>query len=116
MSYNRFIITPDKVTTALELPGFKVVESVGIVRGLVVRSRSIVGSFVGDLLTVVGGKNQIYTELCEQARQEAYDDMILHAQQHGANAIIGFKYDATELAPGLTEVLAYGTACRVEPA
>ncbi len=102
------------VTTAFELEGYTVVENLGIVRGLVVRSRSVVGSFVGGLQTLFGGNITIYSELCEHARQEAYDLMMTHALQRGANAIIGFRYDATEIMDGLTEVLAYGTACRVQ--
>jgi uncharacterized protein YbjQ (UPF0145 family) len=102
------------VTTAFELPGYRVVRTYGIVRGIVVRSRSVVGSFVGSLQTIFGGNITIYTELCEHAREEAYGLMVTHALQQGANAIIGFRYDATELMEGLTEVLAYGTACSVE--
>lgn len=85
----------------------------GIVRGIVVRSRSVVGSFVGGLQTIFGGNITIYSELCEHAREEAFELMTAHALQHGANAIIGFRYDATEVMEGLTEVLAYGTACIV---
>lgn len=110
------MISDDKVTTGFELPGYRIVENRGVVRGIVVRSRSVVGSFFGDILTVFGGKNMIYTELCEHARQEAFDSMVQHAREQGANAIIGMRYDANELMPGLTEVLAYGTACVVEKA
>ncbi len=102
------------VTTALELPGFKVVKSLGVVRGITVRSRSIVGNFLGGLQTLFGGNITIYTELCEQARAETYQLMRRHAMQKGANAIISMRYDATELMPGLTEVLCYGTAVTVE--
>lgn len=108
------ILSQQMVTTAFELPGYRVVENYGVVRGIVVRSRSVVGSFVGGIQTLFGGNITIYTELCEHARQEAYDIMLTEALQHRANAIIGFRYDATELMEGLTEVLAYGTACRVE--
>lgn len=101
------------VTTGLELEGFCVEQNLGIVRGIVVRSRSVVGSLVGSLQTIFGGNITIYTELCEHARKEAYDIMMVHAAQLGANAIIGFRYDATEVMVGLTEVLAYGTACIV---
>jgi uncharacterized protein YbjQ (UPF0145 family) len=102
------------ITTALELPGFKVVKSLGVVRGITVRSRSIVGNFFGGLQTLFGGNITIYTDLCEQARSETYQLMRRHAMQKGANAIIAMRYDATELMPGLTEVLCYGTAAIVE--
>jgi uncharacterized protein YbjQ (UPF0145 family) len=104
------------VTTAFELPGHRVVRSLGIVRGLTVRSRSIVGSFVGGLQTLFGGNITIYTELCEQARAMTYDEMCEHARLLGANAIVGMRYDATEVMAGLTEVLCYGTAVLVEAA
>jgi uncharacterized protein YbjQ (UPF0145 family) len=103
------------VTTALELPGFKAVRNLGVVRGITVRSRSIVGNFFGGLQSLFGGNITIYTTLCEQARVETYKDMIRHARGLGANAIIGMRYDATELMAGLTEVLCYGTAVIVEP-
>jgi uncharacterized protein YbjQ (UPF0145 family) len=102
------------VTTAFELPGYRVVENLGIVRGIVVRSRSVVGNFIGGLQTLFGGNITIYTELCEQARSDTYRDMLAHARQIRANAIIGMRYDATELMAGLTEVLCYGTAVVVE--
>jgi len=104
------------VTTAPELPGYRVVRNLGLVRGITVRSRSIVGSFVGGLQALLGGNISIYTELCEQAREETYRHMLAHARQLGANAIIAVRYDATEVMSGLTEVLCYGTAVRVEPA
>lgn len=103
------------VTTVLELPGQKIVRSLGVVRGITVRSRSVVGNFFGGLQALFGGNITIYTDLCEQARRETYDLMCRHAVQRGANAIIGMHYDATELMPGLTEVLCYGTAVVVEP-
>lgn len=102
------------VTTALELPGYRVTRNLGLVRGITVRSRSIVGNFLGSLQTLFGGNITIYTELCEQAREETYRDMVTHARQLGANAIIAVRYDATELMTGLTEVLCYGTAVVVE--
>ena len=102
------------ITTALELPGYRVVRNLGLVRGITVRSRSIVGNFLGGLQTIFGGNITIYTELCEQARDETYRDMMSHARQLGANAIIAVRYDATELMTGLTEVLCYGTAVVVE--
>jgi uncharacterized protein YbjQ (UPF0145 family) len=104
------------VTTALELPGYRVARSLGVVRGITVRSRSVVGNFLGGIQSLFGGNITIYTELCEQARAETYQLMCRHAQGLGANAIVGMRYDATELMPGLTEVLCYGTAVQVEPA
>ena len=108
-------LTDAMVTTALELPGQRIVRNLGIVRGIIVRSRSVVGNFVGGIQSLFGGNITIYTELCEQARRETYRDMLLHARQLGANAIVAVRYDATELMPGLTEVLCYGTAVTVEP-
>lgn len=103
------------VTTAMELPGYRVVRSLGMVRGITVRSRSIVGNFLGGLQSLFGGNITIYTELCEQARDETYRDMCQHARQLGANAIVAVRYDATDVMAGLTEVLCYGTAVIVEP-
>jgi uncharacterized protein YbjQ (UPF0145 family) len=103
------------VTTANALEGFRVVQNLGIVRGIVVRSRSIVGNFAAAIQTLFGGNITIYTELCEQARQDAFRIMVEHARRHHANAILAARYDATEIAQGVTEVLAYGTAVRVEP-
>jgi uncharacterized protein YbjQ (UPF0145 family) len=102
------------VTTALDLPGFLVVRNLGIVRGITVRSRSVVGNFFGGLQTLLGGNITIYSELCERARQDTYRDMLQHARQRGANGIIAMRYDATELMAGLTEVLCYGTAVVVQ--
>jgi uncharacterized protein YbjQ (UPF0145 family) len=102
-------------TTAFELPGHRTVVALGVVRGITVRSRSIVGSFLGNLQTIVGGNISIYTELCERAREEAFQLMLTHAEQVGANAIVGIRYDANEIMSGVTEVLCYGTAVRVEP-
>jgi len=98
------------VTTAFTLPGYKVVRTLGVVRGLTVRSRSIIGNFFGGIQSIFGGNITIYTNLCEQAREETYRLMCEHAEKHGANAIIAMRYDATELMAGLTEVLCYGTA------
>jgi uncharacterized protein YbjQ (UPF0145 family) len=98
------------VTTALTLPSYKIVKSLGVVRGITVRSRSIVGNFFGGLQSMFGGNITIYTTLCEQARAETYQLMCRDARRLGANAIIGMHYDATELMDGLTEVLCYGTA------
>ena len=102
------------VTTAFELPGYRVVRSLGMVRGITVRSRSIVGNIAGGLQTLFGGNISVYTKLCERARSDAYDLMCEHARKQGANAIIGMRYDATDLMAGLTEVLCYGTAVVVE--
>ena len=102
-------------TTAFDLHGFRVVKNLGLVRGITVRSRSIVGTMGGALQTVFGGNITLFTELCEKARSEAYEMMLSHAQQMGANAIIGVRYDATELMQGVSEVLCYGTAVVVEP-
>lgn len=104
------------VTTALEIPGYKILGNLGVVRGITVRCRSVVGNFVGGIQSLFGGNITVYTELCEQARSEAYGLMCQHADEEGANAIISMRYDATELMPGLTEVLCYGTAVFVEPA
>jgi uncharacterized protein YbjQ (UPF0145 family) len=103
------------VTTALVLPNYKIVRNLGVVRGITVRSRSVVGNFFGGLQSLLGGNITIYTNLCEQARSETYQLMCQHAQQRGANAIVAMHYDATELMAGLTEVLCYGTAVLVEP-
>lgn len=104
------------VTTAMELPGFRIVKGLGVVRGITVRSRSIVGNFLGGIQTLFGGNITIYTQLCEQAREETYRDMLKHARLLGAGGIVAMRYDATELMAGLTEVLCYGTAVIVEPA
>jgi uncharacterized protein YbjQ (UPF0145 family) len=102
------------ITTAFELPGYRVVETLGVIRGIVVRSRSVVGNFFAGLQTIFGGNITLYSELCEDARRDAYGLMVRHAEEKGANGVIGMRYDATELAPGVTEVLAYGTAVRLE--
>ena len=104
------------VATTNDLPGHKVVRHVGVVRGIVVRSRSIVGNVGAALQSLIGGNITLYTSLCEQARQDAYNLMVAHAQEAGANAILAMRYDANEVAAGITEVLAYGTAVVVEPA
>lgn len=102
------------VTTSTFLEGYKVTQHLGIIRGITVRSRGLGGNILGSLQTLVGGQNTVYTDLCETARQEAYDLMILHAQEHGANAVINMRYDANDVMQGVTEVLAYGTAVVVE--
>ncbi|MBB5316838.1 YbjQ family protein [Tunturibacter empetritectus] len=107
-------INPAFVTSALELPGYRIVQNLGIVRGIVVRSRNIVATIGAGLQTIVGGDITLFTELCEKTRQDSYAMMSLHAAQLGANAVIAFRYDANELMKGVTEVLAYGTAVVVE--
>ena len=104
------------VTTALELPGYRIVRNFGVVRGIIVRSRSVIGNLGAALQTIVGGNITILTELCEKTRVEAYELLLKHAAEHGANAVVSFRYDATEVMQGVTEVLAYGTAVFVEPA
>jgi uncharacterized protein YbjQ (UPF0145 family) len=108
-------LDPAHVTTAFELDGFRIVRNVGIVRGIIVRSRSLLGNLGASLQTIVGGNITIFTELCEKTREDAFELMVDHAAQRGANAIIGMRYDATEIMNGVTEVLAYGTAVIVEP-
>ena len=103
------------VTTAFELPGFRVIRNLGVVRGITVRSRSVFGTIGGSLQTLVGGNISLFTQLCEKAREEAFEIMIQHASEIGANAIIGARYDANEVMGGVTEVLAYGTAVIAEP-
>jgi uncharacterized protein YbjQ (UPF0145 family) len=103
-------------TTAFELPGYRTTKSFGVVRGIIVRSRSIIGNFGASIQAIFGGNISLYTELCERAREDAYNLMLQHAGQMGANAIIGVRYDATEISPGITEVLCYGTAVFVEKA
>jgi uncharacterized protein YbjQ (UPF0145 family) len=102
------------ITTAQEIPGYRLTRNLGVVRGIIVRSRSIVGNIGASLQTLFGGNITIYTELCEKARDDAHRLMVEHAGQLGANAIIGVRYDATEIADGVAEVLAYGTAVYAE--
>jgi uncharacterized protein YbjQ (UPF0145 family) len=109
-------INPALVTTAFDLPGWRLTRNLGLVRGIIVRSRSIVGTLGASLQTLVGGNITLYTELCEKSRSDAYALMLQHAAETGANAVIGMRYDANEIAPGVTEVLAYGTAVVAEPA
>ncbi len=101
-------------TTTFEIPGFRAVKSFGVVRGIIVRSRSIFGNFGAAIQTVFGGNISIYTTLCERTREEAFQRMLTHASALGANAVIGVRYDATEIGQGITEVLCYGTAVHVE--
>ncbi len=101
-------------TTTFTLDGFRVTKTLGVVRGITVRSRSLFGTIGGSLQTLVGGNISLFTNLCEKTRSEAFDMMVAHAEQLGANAVIGVRYDATELMQGVTEVLCYGTAVTVE--
>ena len=109
------MVPHNNVTPAFELPGQRIRKNFGVVRGIVVRSRSIVGTIGAGLQTIVGGNISLFSSLCEKTRQDAFELMIQHADQLGANAIIGARYDATEIMNGVTEVLAYGTAVEVEP-
>ncbi len=107
-------MTHNLVTTAFTLDGYRITQNLGLVRGIIVRSRSIFGSIGAGLQTIVGGNITLLTELCENTRSQAYELMVQHADQMGANAIIGVRYDATEVMQGVTEVLCYGTAVLVE--
>jgi len=109
-------MNPAMTTTTFTLEGFRVTRSLGVVRGITVRSRSILGTLGGALQTIVGGNITLFEELCEKTRAEAFDKMLRHAEQLGANAVIGVHYDATEVMQGVTEVLCYGTAVTVQPA
>ena len=102
------------VTTAFTIDGYRIIKNLGLVRGITVRSRSIFGTIGAAFQTLGGGNISLFTELCERAREEAFEVMLLHAQQMGANAIIGMRYDANNVMDGVTEVLAYGTAVMVE--
>jgi uncharacterized protein YbjQ (UPF0145 family) len=107
-------LTHPLTTTAFELPGFRITQSFGVVRGIMVRSRSVIGNFGASIQSLFGGNISLYTSLCERAREDTFNLMLTHAGQLGANAVIGVRYDATEIAPGITEVLCYGTAVFVE--
>ncbi len=109
------MVERSRVTTAFDLHGYRVVRSLGIVRGITVRSRSIFGTIGGSLQTIVGGNITAFTNLCEKARAEAFELMLVHAAEMGGNAVLGMRYDANEVMDGVTEVLAYGTAVFVEP-
>jgi uncharacterized protein YbjQ (UPF0145 family) len=104
------------VTTAFELAGYRVVKNLGLVRGITVRSRSILGTMGASLQTIVGGNITLFEDMCEQTREQALELMMEHALERGANAVIGMRYDATEVMQGVTEVIAYGTAVQVERA
>lgn len=109
------MLSHEFVTTAFELPGFRIKRNLGVVRGIVVRSRSLVGTLGASLQTLVGGNISLFSKLCEQTREEAFEILIQHASALNADAVIGFRYDATEIMQGVTEVLAYGTAVLIEP-
>jgi len=109
------MVPHENVTTAFELPGQRIRRNLGVVRGIVVRSRSIVGTIGAGLQTIVGGNISLFSRLCEQTRSDAFELMLQHANELGANAVVGARYDATEIMNGVTEVLAYGTAVVVEP-
>ena len=115
VSKPQYSVSHGMVTTAFELPNFRVVQNLGVVRGIVVRSRNVFATLGATLQTIVGGNITVWTQLCEQTREDAFEIMIQHASEIGANAVIGARYDTTELATGVTEVLAYGTAVIVEP-
>lgn len=107
---------PSMVSLTAELPGYRIVENIGVVRGIVVRSRSVIGNMAGALQTLFGGNITVYTNLCEQARMQAYDMMCDQAAANGANAIVMMRYDATEIMSGVTEVICYGSAVVATPA
>jgi len=109
------VMTREMVTTTNDLAGWRVIRTLGVVRGITVRSRSVVGNIGAALQTLVGGNITLFTELCEKARDDAFRLMLQHAAEQGANAVIGMRYDANEVMDGITEVLAYGTAVIVEP-
>ena len=108
-------ITYNMTTTAFDLPGFRIASSLGVVRGIVVRSRSVLGTLGAGFQTLFGGNISLFTELAERTRQQAFDTMLVQADVAGADAVIGIRYDATEVMSGVTEVICYGTAVRVEP-
>jgi len=103
------------VSTTFDVPGYRIVQSYGMVRGITVRSRNVISNIGAQFRSLAGGKIGAFVKLCEDAREEAYSDLLVHAESLGANAIVGFRYDANDIMDGITEVLAYGTAVRVEP-
>ena len=115
VSPRRYSVSHQMATTAFELPNFRVMQTLGVVRGIVVRSRNVFATLGATFQQVVGGNITIWTKMCEETRRDAFDIMIQHASELGANAIIGMRYDTTEISTGVTEVLAYGTAVIVEP-
>ena len=115
VSAPRYSVSHQMATTAFELPNFRVMQTLGVVRGIVVRSRNMFATIGATFQTMVGGNITIWTRMCEETRSDAFDIMVQHASEIGANAIIGVRYDTTEISTGVTEVLAYGTAVIVEP-
>ena len=111
----RYSVSHQMVTTTFELPNYRITQNLGVVRGIVVRSRNVFATIGASLQTLVGGNITVWTKLCEDTRTDAFDIMIQHATEVGANAVVGARYDTTELGAGVTEVLAYGTAVQVEP-
>src|ERR1700733_10701158 len=108
------MIDPTMITTSIALDGYRITRNLGVIRGITVRSRSVLGNLAGGLQSLLGGRLSIYVELCENAREEAFQHMIQHASERGANAVINMRYDANEVMNGITEVLAYGTAIGAE--
>ncbi len=115
VSRRRYSVSHQMATTAFELPNFRVTQTLGVVRGIVVRSRNVFATIGATLQTIVGGNITLWTKMCEETRRDAFEIMIQHASEIGANAIVGVRYDTTEISTGVTEVLAYGTAVIVEP-
>lgn len=115
VSPRRYSVSHQMATTAFELPNFRITQNLGVVRGIVVRSRNMFATLGATFQTLVGGNITIWTKMCEETRSDAFDILIQHASEIGANAIIGMRYDTTEIAAGVTEVIAYGTAVIVEP-
>jgi uncharacterized protein YbjQ (UPF0145 family) len=115
VSPKRYSVSHQMATTAFDLPNFHVTQTLGVVRGIVVRSRNVFATLGATFQQVIGGNITIWTKMCEETRRDAFDIMIQHASEIGANAIVGVRYDTTEIATGVTEVLAYGTAVIVEP-
>jgi uncharacterized protein YbjQ (UPF0145 family) len=116
VNFNLTIMDHNLITTAFNIDGYKVKQNLGVVRGIVVRSRSVFGTIGASLQTLVGGNITLFTELCEKTRNDSFEIMIKHAEELGANAVVGFRYDANEVMSGVTEVLAYGTAVILEKA
>jgi uncharacterized protein YbjQ (UPF0145 family) len=115
ISPQQYSVSHQMVTTAFELSNYRVVQNLGVVRGIIVRSRNVFATIGAGFQTIVGGNITVWTKLCEETRRDAFDIMIQHATEIGANAVIGARYDTTEISAGVTEVLAYGTAVIVEP-
>lgn len=113
-SYANMVIKKEMITTTLEIAGHKAVKNLGLVRGIIVRSRSLIGNIGAGIQSLFGGNITLYTELCERARKDSFEMMVKHAEELGANAIVGVNYDATEISPGITEVICYGTAIVVK--